>query len=141
MNDPRITLEFDEHEGLYWPGDVISGIFFIDLDAPQRPPAIEVSVLWHTVGKGDEDFGVHYFQRETSSEDRPLPGGEPRRFATELPPSPLSYDGIIVKIRWCVRVRVFLPSGREAVAEQPFQLGLMPRPSLPKPRAAAAELR
>ncbi|NIP85768.1 MAG: hypothetical protein GTO03_09485 [Planctomycetales bacterium] len=39
----------------------------------------------------------------------------------------MSYDGLIVKIHWCVRLRLFLPRGRELVAEQPFQLGAVPR--------------
>ena len=47
----------------------------------------------------------------------------PHRFATVLPPSPLSYDGQIVKVCWCVRVRLFMPHAPEAVAEIPFQLG------------------
>ena len=41
----------------------------------------------------------------------------PRRFTTTLPPSPLSYDGQIVKVCWCVRLRLFLPQGQESLAE------------------------
>ena len=47
----------------------------------------------------------------------------PGRFSTTLPASPLSYDGVIVKIRWCVRVRVFPRQGKEVVGELPFVLG------------------
>jgi hypothetical protein len=47
-------------------------------------------------------------------------------FRTTLPMSPLSYDGVILKIRWCVRVRVFLTKGREYVAQTRFQLGNLP---------------
>jgi hypothetical protein len=50
------------------------------------------------------------------------------QFSTRLPNSPLSYDGRIVKIRWCVRVRVFLPRGVELVEDELFQLGCVPRP-------------
>ncbi|HVX63597.1 MAG TPA: hypothetical protein VHC19_23445, partial [Pirellulales bacterium] len=50
----------------------------------------------------------------------------PQRFSIKLPRSPLSYQGIIVKIQWCVRVRVFLPRGKELLAEAPFQLGAVP---------------
>jgi hypothetical protein len=46
-----------------------------------------------------------------------------RPFATRLPHSPLSYDGPLVKIRWCVRVRVFLESGKDVVGEKIFRLG------------------
>ncbi len=51
---------------------------------------------------------------------------QPVRFNTQLPPSPLSYDGAIVKIRWCVRVRVFLRGGKQLLSEKPFQLGTVP---------------
>ena len=54
---------------------------------------------------------------------------ELRRFKTTLPASPLSYDGEIVKIRWCVRVRAFLRRGKEVFFEQPFQLGDIPAPA------------
>jgi hypothetical protein len=49
------------------------------------------------------------------------------QFETTLPNSPLSYEGTIVKVVWCVRVRVFLDRGKEFSAEWPFQLGRVPR--------------
>ncbi len=55
--------------------------------------------------------------------------GDPRRpdrFSTTLPQSPLSYDGQIVKIRWCVRVRVIFKRGRDLVAQKIFRLGNVP---------------
>ena len=48
-------------------------------------------------------------------------------FSTTLPTSPLSYDGVIVKIQWCVRIRVFLNRGRDFSGEQSFWLGQIPR--------------
>ena len=130
--ETHITFEFDEHTGLYWPGDIISGQYFVESATPQEIKALELSVLWHTVGKGDEDIAVHYFQRETVDERGMMDLVRPRRFTTELPNSPLSYDGLIVKICWSVRVRVFLWKGKDVVTEQPFQLGFLPRPTLPK---------
>jgi hypothetical protein len=93
--------------------------------------AVEASVLWFTEGKGEEDLSVHYFERRLPSDAdegdlRPL-----RRFRTRLPNSPLSYSGAILKIRWCVRVRVFLRRGKEAVYDYPFQLGAVPPVSAP----------
>ena len=79
-------------------------------------------------GKGDEDMSVHFFQRIESSD---LDGGDflqPWRFRTVLPNSPLSYSGLILKISWCVRVRVFLERGKELSLEVPFQLGRVPQP-------------
>ncbi len=45
---------------------------------------------------------------------------------TRLPNSPLTYAGVAVKIRWCVRVRAFLRRGREVFFEQTFVLGDVP---------------
>ena len=53
-------------------------------------------------------------------------------FATDLPASPLSYEGVIVKIRWCVRVRLFFGGGRDFVSEHVFDVGGIP----PAQRAA-----
>src|SRR5881394_433522 len=69
-------------------------------------------------GQGEEDMGVHFFERRLpgDAEDgdlRPL-----RRFRTTLPSSPLSYAGAIFAIRWSVRVRLFLRRGREYLQEQ-----------------------
>jgi hypothetical protein len=128
VNAPRVTFEFDEHAGLYLPGDTISGVYFLNAADPTEVRACEVSILWYTLGKGEEDMAVHYFKRETFDEQTAPDLRAPRRFASELPNSPLSYDGRIVKIIWCVRGRVFLRRGREAVNEQPFQLGATPRP-------------
>lgn len=85
--------------------------------------AAELSVLWYTAGKGEEDLAVHHFERLTDDASRPLDLRVPHRFHTVLPPSPLSYDGNIVKVCWCVRVRLFMPQTPETVAELPFCLG------------------
>jgi hypothetical protein len=54
---------------------------------------------------------------------------------TILPASPLSYDGLIVKVVWCVRVRLFLAGNRQCSADQTFQLGSVPRPASPPARS------
>ena len=53
--------------------------------------------------------------------DRSIRAG-PQRFGTTLPNSPLSYEGHLIKLRWCVRVRVFPHRGKEVVEEKAFQL-------------------
>jgi hypothetical protein len=89
---------------------------------------MELSVLWYTEGKGDEDLAVHFFDRRSNSDGEMVDLRKPQRFATTLPSSPLSYEGVILKICWCVRVRLFPERGKELVAEVPFQLGRVPRP-------------
>jgi hypothetical protein len=130
MTAPAIAIQLDRAEPFYRPGESLTGSYRIDLADPNELKAIELSVLWHTMGKGDEDLAVHYFQRATPDDEEPLELSRPQPFASELPNSPLSYDGLIVKICWQLRVRLFLKRGREAVAEQPFTLGEIPPPSM-----------
>jgi hypothetical protein len=71
---------------------------------------------------------VHFFKRIEADQANDV--RQPQAFSTRLPNSPLSYAGLIVKICWCVRVRVFLPRGKEVSLEVPFQLGAVPKPDL-----------
>lgn len=84
--------------------------------------SVEVSVLWYTEGKGDEDLSVHYFKRYDAAQLRRLDMTQSQSIQCRLPPSPLSYRGHLVSIQWGIRVRVFVGEGREAVAEHPFYM-------------------
>jgi len=123
---PAVRIRFDADTEVFAPGETLAGDYRIGGVRADELRAVELSVLWHTEGKGDEDLSVHEFARR-SDEDGDLPEpGQPVRFETKLPLSPLSYDGAIVKIRWCVRVRVFLEAGKEVVGERRFRLGRVP---------------
>jgi hypothetical protein len=98
----------------------------VESSQPWGARAAELSVLWYTAGKGEEDMAVHHFERVVDESAHPLDLRLPRRFATVLPASPLSYDGQIVKVCWCVRLRVFMPQGQESIAEAAFRLGNVP---------------
>ncbi|MGD9723062.1 MAG: hypothetical protein AB7O59_17175 [Pirellulales bacterium] len=128
MNAPRLRLQLDDKPRAYHPGDALAGRFNLEGVAPEEIRALELSVLWHTEGKGDEDMSVHHFERVEPQNGQPIDLRQPRRFSTMLPNSPLSYDGLIVKICWRVRLRVFLTRGKELSAEVPFQLGELPHP-------------
>lgn len=78
--------------------------------------------MWYTEGKGDEDLNVHHFERWTESQLRQLDLYKPASLHCELPYSPVSYEGTLVRIRWCVRLRMFCSAGREIVAQAPFRL-------------------
>jgi hypothetical protein len=123
MTPPVVRLTLDSITAHYQPGDRLTGRYTVDGGNPWAVRAAELSVLWYTAGKGEEDMAVHHFERLVDDPDRPLDLRAPRRFATVLPSSPLSYDGQIVKVCWCVRLRLFLPHGQETVAETPFRLG------------------
>lgn len=127
MNSPRITIELDPHAGVYRTDDTLAGEFRLTTDLPEEIKAVELSVMWYTVGQGEEDMSVHHFERIAGEEGVWNDFSAPRRFSTELPQSPLSYDGILVKVCWCVRVRAFLPRGKEKVEEISFRLGQVPR--------------
>jgi len=133
MMQPRLTLALDDHSRRYQPSELLGGQYRVHGTAPEDIRAVELSVLWHTEGKGDEDMSVHFFERIEPSDDMPIDLRQPRRFSTVLPNSPLSYNGMIVRICWCVRVRVFFWQGRELTLDVPFQLG-----SIPQPEQAAA---
>lgn len=125
MNEPHVTIRLDGGGRVYRPGDTLSGEYRLNSLEDDSVRAVEVSVLWYTEGKGDEDLAVHEFRRIEPEADsmEPLLAG---RFSTRLPNSPLSYQGGIVNLRWCVRVRAFLERGREVMEEVPFRLGDLP---------------
>jgi hypothetical protein len=126
MNLPDVHLTLDSPTAHYRPGDRVSGRFQVDPSRPWSIRAAELSVLWYTAGKGEEDFAVHHFDRWVDDPSKPLELRVPRPFAITLPFSPLSYEGRIVKICWCVRLRLFLPHGQETVREVAFRLGDVP---------------
>lgn len=124
--EPLISIRLQKQHQVFWPGDRLICEYQIDVVDPKEIQAVEASVLWYTEGKGDEDLSVHFFERRLPAD---ADGGDLRqlrRFETQLPNSPLSYFGVVVKIRWCVRVRLFMRRGREYSLEQPFQLGNVP---------------
>jgi hypothetical protein len=114
----RVQLEQDD----YAASDLLAGAFCID-DPPPDLESVELSVLWQTEGKGDTDMGViHHTAWEQKGGT--LAGlANPEEFSVTLPRSPWSYDGQLVKIRWCVRVRARWGNSGEEVREAPFQLG------------------
>ena len=126
MSRDVVTVELDRNPPDYPAGGTLSGSWTLSADLDREVRAAELSVLWYTEGKGDEDFGVHHFERLSADEAGWVESRRPQRFSLRLPRAPLSYDGVIVKVNWCVRVRVFWDRG-EAVAEAPFQLGTVAR--------------
>lgn len=117
--DAAVRLERDD----YRPRDELVGAFRVDGEPPEQY-TIELSVLWRTEGKGDEDLGVILFQ-EWSADERPFDFGRSHAFGVRLPRSPLSYDGELIKIRWLARLRVRWRDA-EVLAEESFQLGPLP---------------
>ncbi len=126
MTEPTVTIHLDDNGRARRPGETLAGEYRLNAVSPDEIRAIEVSVLWCTDGKGDNDMAVHYFRRLSDDDDGPADLRRAGRFSTALPNSPLSYDGALIKLGWSVRVRAFLTSGKELFAEQPFRLGCVP---------------
>ena len=135
MSESRITLQLDARGGEavgrgYQPDETLAGRYQVELAHADDFRSAELSVLWYTVGQGEEDFGVHFFERHARDDQMLFEVGRPHPFSTRLPNSPLSYQGVLVNVQWCVRVRLFLPRGREVVEEVPFQLADVPPATL-----------
>jgi hypothetical protein len=125
MTVPLVSLAFDGECRHFRPGETLSGSYLLEGLDPAEIKAVELSVLWYTEGKGEEDLAVHFFERSDAAAGA-VDLGQSHQFSTRLPVAPLSYAGVIVKVCWCVRVRVFLAQGKDLLAEEPFQLGEVP---------------
>lgn len=120
MNQTRIEIQLDKKR-LYEPGDFLICEFQIESDENIEIKVLEASVLWSTEGKGEQDIGVHFFERKKS-----LPAAaylQRQKLSTVLPTTPLSYWGRILKVDWFVRVKIFLANGRTVTENRQFQLG------------------
>jgi hypothetical protein len=105
------------------PGDTLEFEYCIQRISAQMIDRLEVSVAWYTEGKGSEDIGVHFFQSHPRTELAKTALSQPQRVVVKLTANPLSFEGKLFKIRWCIRLRLFLADGREKTAEQRFYLG------------------
>lgn len=123
--NPGVRVHFCAADRQYEPLQAIGIDYEVDLPSGNEVRAVEWSMLWYTEGKGEEDLGIHFFRRITEPGEVAAAAAA-GRFATRLPRSPLSYEGLIVKIRWCVRLRLFFEGGRDFVSEHVFDLGSVP---------------
>ncbi len=124
--EDAIRIYLDRNRKTYRPLEHLAGEWTTGLVDYMDVRAVELAVVWYTEGKGDEDLAVHHFER-WDGDDAPLPDMRyPRRFSVQLPQAPLSYEGVLIKVTWCVRLRVFFQRGKEAVAEATFRLGEIP---------------
>ena len=141
MSEPAVSVRLEGRRRNYQPGDYVCGECHVDAAQPEEVRAVELSVIWFTEGKGEEDEGLHHFQRHGADEGPFDPAATIHFRTAPLPASPQSYEGRIVKIRWCVRVRLFLPRGETLVHDHPFQLGDVPPPAPPEPAPAPSAAR
>ena len=121
--EPALGLRLLNLQPGFLPGDLLEFEYSIHRISAQRIERLEISVAWYTEGKGSEDFGVHHFESHSRAQLVTKSLSQPRLATAILPGSPLSFEGRLFKIRWCVRLRLFLANGREISTEHPFFLG------------------
>ncbi len=122
MNRPVIFIRLENGTSQFQPEDVLVCEYRIDVLPEIKVTGVESSVMWTTTGKGEEDFGVHFFERRPRSTLVATQLRKSHRLSTVLPRSPLSYDGQIIQIRWSVRIRVFA-DGQQFSKDATFRLG------------------
>lgn len=134
--EPRVLVDFDRPGRHYDPLETVRLRYQVAGTGDAEVRVIERSALWYTEGKGEEDLGMCFFERLTDPALLP-PKERQGEFAFRLPASPMTYEGTIVKIRWCVRVRLFFKGRRDFISEHVFDVGELP-PALPLRQAATA---
>ena len=77
MSREEVTVEIDRVPPNYRPGESVSGAWVLADHFNRTACAAELSVLWHTDGKGDEDLGVQHFERLSADEAAALPSTTP----------------------------------------------------------------
>jgi hypothetical protein len=117
------TITIHLEKACYRPGQLLRGTFAVEA-AGNKLETLELSVLWHTHGRGDEDLGVVHFEEWSEARARSFEATASHSFTTRMPVTPYSYDGVLVKVCWCVRVRARWVGGGETLSEKPFVLGM-----------------
>ena len=123
VKPPRIEIELASDQRQFSPGDFLMCEYRLRAVEGLAIHAIETSVIWIAGGKSSEDIGVHFFQRVSKDAISRSMLQNRNRLSTVLPNSPLSYPGVIVNIRWCVRVRMFYGDQLELMRDHEFVLG------------------
>lgn len=123
--EPRVIVDFDRPSRRYDPEETVRLRYQVAGTGDAVVRVIERSALWYTEGKGEEDLGVCFFERLTDRATLP-PTQRQGEFSFRLPASPMTYEGTIVKIRWCVRIRLFFVGRRDFVSEHVFDVGELP---------------
>tara|TARA_R110002049_G_scaffold2750_4_gene21883 strand:- start:23526 stop:24047 length:522 start_codon:yes stop_codon:yes gene_type:complete len=117
-----VNVALCREDGIYHAGGPLQATWQISRVPVEQIQGVEISVMWHTEGKGDEDLHVHHFHRISESQIRRTGLADQQSIQCQLPRTPLSYHGRLIRLQWCIRLRLFMASGKEIVAEQPFYL-------------------
>ena len=111
---------------MFQPGDTIVCDYQIDAVPRDDLQSVEASILWYTVGKGEEDMGIHFFERRMPADAENNDLRAWRRFESVLPNSPLSYDGDLVQLHWCVQGPRLCATGKDLFERTTIRSGKCP---------------
>ncbi len=117
-----MTIELCRPDANYIAAQPIAIAWRLRDASPNLLDRVELSVLWQTEGKGDEDLHVHHFHSLNESQLKQIDLSETQAVQCDLPSSPLSYDGTLLRIRWFVRLRVYQTDGRDFHSQMPFRV-------------------
>ena len=123
MSEGALSIVLDRLA--FEPGETLRGSYQLVMAEPRRLEEVEITVGWHTEGKGIEARGVEHREVRQAGEGSP-DGDGAGKFSVVLPLSPLSYDGVLIKVCWAVRVRASFSGWEHLKSEQAFQLGHVP---------------
>ncbi|MEM6689077.1 MAG: hypothetical protein AAF664_06595 [Planctomycetota bacterium] len=117
-----MTLKLCREDGVYLPSERVGVRWRLARTECENIQAVELSVLWRTEGKGDEDVGVCGFWRYCNENGLPWDVDQFIDVETKLPSTPLSYHGHLLTITWLARLRLFQVGGNQVKTEVPFLL-------------------
>ncbi|MCB0339344.1 MAG: hypothetical protein KDD53_07055 [Bdellovibrionales bacterium] len=97
MGLEHFSISFESGKKAYRPGEVVSGRVSWQVEA--EPKSAEVSLFWHTVGRGTEDVEVvDKCSLHVSGLSTEMP------FSFTLPDSPYSFSGTLISLVWAVEL-------------------------------------
>lgn len=114
----KLSIELKDGKHAFAPGEQVEGRIEWSLDSNLR--ALELSLLWHTSGKGTRDVRVLHTHRIDSPGSFGLD-----KLSFTLPPGPYSFSGKLISLIWALELTctpgdetvrqeiVVSPTGRE----------------------------
>lgn len=105
----ELELKIRDGQTHFTPGETVT----VDLewDLPKRPQRLELCLLWHTEGKGDEDGEVEVRESIDINEAR----GQ-RSIDVHVPRRPYSFVGKLISLRWYLELSAW-PSKESTLVE------------------------
>jgi hypothetical protein len=102
----ELKIELRDSKAVFAPGDIIQGGVRWSLEG--NPESIELSLFWHTSGKGTQDVGVI----ETLKWDNPV-SYDNKDFSFVLPAGPYTFSGRLISLIWALELTTFPNSQTE----------------------------